>query len=173
MSDYQEEFEIVCSKCGQTDTIPFDPEDKPAVYCHGCHRDAIREKQQRERSAPRKRHGTRVSLRIECPECGQEAELDYVPKGVALDEVLCPDCFGEENESSRWEEVQRQKEREQTSEWEIECAKCGRPDFLNFEPDRNKDYLCTRCFYKHEEPKKGKGKKEALGRGVYVRKDDS
>lgn len=168
-------FDIVCAKCGKEETLPFEPKNKKqeAMYCRECYQRAVREKQQRERSSPRKKHGTRVSLQIECAECGKETELDYVPKGVSLDEMRCEDCFEEEAEGTRWEEIQRIKRKEHQDEWEIECAECGRPDWLNFEPDAGKDYYCTRCFYEHEEPNAERVQnKESVGHGVYIRRSE-
>jgi CxxC-x17-CxxC domain-containing protein len=166
-------YEIVCSKCGQEDEIPIDPGEKSAVYCRDCYKEAVREKQEREQSSPRKKHGTRVNLNIECAECGQEADLDYVPKGVPLDEVVCEECFESEAEGTRWEEVKRIKNQERTDEWVFECSECGREDVLNFEPEPNKDYQCTRCFYEHEEPDRERMEnKEAAGPGVFIRRGD-
>jgi len=168
-------FDIVCAKCGREDTLPFEPNDKKreAMYCRECYRKAVREKQQRERSSPRKKHGTRVSLRIECAECGEEAELDYVPKGVSLDEMLCETCFEEGAEGTRWEEIKRIKQKERTDEWTITCAECGRTDVLSFQPDPGEDYYCTRCFYEHEEPDAERiAGKESVGDGVYIRRKE-
>ncbi len=172
MSD-SDTYTIVCSKCGNEDEIPIDPGEKSAVYCRECYREAVREKQRRERESPRKKHGTRVSLNIECAECGEETELDYVPKGVSLDEILCEQCFEQEAEGTRWEEVKRIKDRERTDEWLFDCAECGREDVLNFEPQSNKDYLCTRCFYEHEEPEPERVEnKESVADGVFIRRGD-
>lgn len=176
MSETEEKrdgWEIICSRCGKGARIPFDPEDRAAVYCQECYKVAVQQKREREQSSPRKKHGTRVSLQIECAECGKEAELDYVPRGVSLDEMVCPECFEEEAKGTRWEEVQRQKRRESQSEWAIDCVRCGRTEYLNEKPDPNKDYLCTRCFYEHAEPSPERvDNKESLAEGVYIRKDD-
>ena len=176
MSDRKDDgFDIVCAKCGREETLPFEPKDKKksAMYCQECYQQAVREKRARERNAPRKKHGTRVSLQIECAECGKETELDYVPKGVPLDEIRCDECFEAEAEGTRWAEVKEQKRREQATEWSFECAECGRTDVLNFEPDPGRDYYCTRCFYEHEEPHHERVEgKESVGHGVFIRRKD-
>ena len=168
------QWEIECSKCDKLDTIPFEPYEDAAVYCRRCYERDKRERQKRERSSPRKQHGTRVSFNIVCAECGREAELDYVPKGISMHEMQCPDCFEDETESGRWKQVRDVKQREQASEWSFDCAKCGRTDWLNFEPNRHKDYLCTRCFYRQADPKHERlENKESVGPGVFIRKNKS
>jgi CxxC-x17-CxxC domain-containing protein len=168
------QWEIECSKCDKLDTIPFEPYEDAAVYCRRCYERDKRQRQKRERSSPRKQHGTRVSFNIVCSECGSEAELDYVPKGISMDEMQCPDCFEDETESGRWKQVRDVKKKEQTSEWSFDCAKCGRTDWLNFEPNRHKDYLCTRCFYRQADPKHERLEdKQSVGPGVFIRKSKS
>lgn len=103
--------------------------------------------------APRHTHGTRVSFSFTCAECGTSATLDYVPKGTPMDEVLCEECLQDsEEKSSRWHEVREQKKREQKVEWEITCADCERTDYLPFEPEPDREYLCERCFQGHQQP---------------------
>jgi CxxC-x17-CxxC domain-containing protein len=172
MSD-DETFEITCSKCGEEDTIPFEPTRGEAVYCHDCYVADQREKERRERNAPRKKHGTRVSLQIECAACGKEAELDYMPRGKSLDELLCSDCFDQGEAGDRWREIRQHKRDERKDEWLFDCDECGRTDVLNFKPEPDEEYLCTRCFYNHAEPEPERvEEKEEIGEGVYIREDD-
>lgn len=175
----REEHEIICYFCGEESTIPVDPGRRKKVYCWECFEEVREEKQaKRERRAPRRRHNTRVAFRIECSECGSEDELDYVPKGVSMDEILCTDCFeakeeAEDKEHSRWKEVREHKNEEQRREWDITCVECGRLDHLPFKPDPNKDYRCTRCFHEHARPQNERLRdKQQVGRGVYIRKND-
>ncbi|MFB6264764.1 MAG: CxxC-x17-CxxC domain-containing protein [Bradymonadaceae bacterium] len=173
MAENEDVWEITCSRCGGEGTVPFEPAEDSAVYCRDCFREVRREERRREESSPRKKHNTRVSFQITCSECGEEAELDYVPRGVDLDEVMCEECFRRESESIRWRQVQDRKERERKSEWTFECAECGRTDVLNFEPEPDRDYRCARCFYDQAEPDPERVEsKERVGRGVYIRRDE-
>ena len=168
--DQLETYEIVCAECGDDAEVPFEPDEDADVYCQSCHETIERNRRRRaERDSPRKQHGTRVSFHITCAECGEEAELDYVPKGVSLDEALCLDCLHEqENEESRWAEVRRRKTRERKSEWSIECAECGATDYLHFEPEDDRDYYCTSCYHQHEEPDSERlDDMQSIGRNVY------
>lgn len=170
------DWRILCARCGEESTLPFDPGDRPDVYCRSCYDEVRRQEQKRrEDNAPRRRHNTRVAFRIECSKCGQEDQLDYVPKGVSMDEILCSDCFEQEKggESSRWKEIRDKKAREQQLEWSFDCDKCGRTDYLNFPPKDDREYFCTRCFFEHHEAQPERVEDaEDVGRGVYIRKKD-
>lgn len=171
----EETWEIVCAECGEPDEVPFEPDDDEELLCQSCYQEAERERRRRaERESPRKQHGTRVTCRITCAECGEEAELDYVPKGVSIEEALCQDCLqDQQEEGSRWTEVRRRKTRERKSEWSIECARCGATDYLHFEPQDDRDYYCTRCYHRHEEPDNDRlGDLRSVGRNVYVPGDE-
>lgn len=173
MSDERDTWEITCARCGDEAEVPFEPAAGSAAYCRECYREVRREERRREKNAPRKKHDTRVSFQITCSNCGEEAELDYVPRGVSLEEVMCEACFRVESESIRWRKVQDRKEREQKSEWSFQCVECGRTDYLNFEPDPDRDYACARCFYDQAEPDPERVEsKERLGRGLFIRRKD-
>ena len=177
--DSGEEYDVICEICGKETTVPFEPKSGRSVYCTECY--LIRKEkhdEKKEKKAPRKTHGTRVSFPITCARCGAEETLDYVPKGVKLSEALCSDCVRETHgEQSRWSQVSEKKRQEQKGEWEITCARCGRTDYLKFEPKPDKDYYCVRCFHQHEEPSPDRLEdKKQVGRAVYVRRpgdDDS
>jgi len=170
MAETNEWYDIVCSKCGEEAQIPFEPDRDNAVYCQDCYQNALEE---RRESAPRRTHGTRVQFNITCAECGADDTLDYVPKGKSPDELLCRDCFEEQaNEASHYHTVKEEREEERRQVWEFECDECGRVDTLNFKPKEDREYLCTRCFYEHESPSDTKAPKQAVSRGVYVRKPD-
>jgi CxxC-x17-CxxC domain-containing protein len=171
----QERWEIVCSICGEEDTVPFEPRRNATLYCRECHK-VRKEKINKGKvnKAPRIKHNTRVSFPITCSQCGQEETLDYVPKGLKLSEALCSDCVRSTyGEKSRWHEINESKQQEKKGEWDFECAECGRQDYLKFEPDPEEDYLCVRCFNEHENPKRERQTpKKRVGRAVYVRKKD-
>ncbi len=168
-------YPIICSLCGAKARVPFRPRKNEEVFCPDCFKFKRKDvNRQRQRKSPRKKHGTRVMFPIVCAQCGREETLDYVPKGVAMDEVLCSECvrttYGDE---SRWSQITEQKQTEQQGEWEFECAECGRQDYLKFPPKPDKDYLCVRCYNEQESPNTGRlrGKKR-VGRTVYIRKSD-
>ena len=169
-------YSVVCTLCGEDAEVPFRPKKDQEVFCAHCYkfkRTSVKKK--RERSSPRKKHGTRVTFPIECALCGNEEVLDYVPKGVPLSEVLCSECVRRTHgDVSRWSEIKSSKEVEAQKEWEIVCATCGRTDYLHFPPDPDEDYFCVRCYNEQAtpSPERLKGKKR-VGRAVYIRNKES
>jgi CxxC-x17-CxxC domain-containing protein len=171
----KEEYAIVCSICGVDATVPFEPRRNAKLLCRECHKVRQAKKNKAKvHQAPRIKHNTRVSFPITCSQCGQEETLDYVPKGIKLSEALCSDCVRETyGDKSRWKEIKESKEQEKKGEWEFECAECGREDYLKFEPDPEKEYLCVRCYNEQENPNRERVQnKKRIGRAVYVRKPD-
>lgn len=158
--------------------MPFDPRGKQDLLCRECHK--VRQtklNERREARAPRKKHGTRVSFPIDCTMCGAEETLDYVPKGLKLSEALCSDCVrATYGDKSRWQQISETKALEAQREWTIECATCGREDYLNFEPKPEREYQCVRCFHDQARPRHAgepTPKKKRIGRAVYVRRGGS
>lgn len=111
-------------------------------------------------------------LPITCSECGEKDTLDYVPKGAALDDVLCRACalktFGPDSD---WARIDRYKERDTQKEYEFSCDECGRTDYLPFQPHKDRTYLCNLCRFDHETPSKGRlaGREKTAG-GVFIRR---
>jgi CxxC-x17-CxxC domain-containing protein len=168
-------YTITCTLCGSKDQVPFRPRPDHDVFCGDCYkfkRTGVQKR--RESKAPRVKHGTRVMFPIQCAQCGERETLDYVPKGVSLNDVLCSNCvrttYGDE---SRWAEISEKKVAEKQAEWSFDCAECGRADYLKFAPKPDEDYLCVRCYNEHESPspQRLQGKKR-VGRAVYIRKSD-
>ncbi|MEM1350178.1 MAG: hypothetical protein AAGI01_16585 [Myxococcota bacterium] len=106
-------YPIVCSVCGKTDTLPFEPEHTAGVMCRECHEIYLEVQREKRTKNPRSKHGTRVSLPITCAACGKREILNYIPKGRKLDELLCSECaqthFGEHAE---WIAEKKRIERE-------------------------------------------------------------
>ena len=69
-------YDFTCSSCGDVDQVPFEPDRE--LRCKECMR---AEREIRQRKAPRRKHNTRVSMPINCAECGKREVLDYIPKG--------------------------------------------------------------------------------------------
>lgn len=168
-------YPIVCTLCGEKARVPFKPRRDQKVFCPDCFkfkREEINKKKQRQ--SPRKKHGTRVTFPIVCAQCGTKETLDYVPKGVALHEVMCSECVrAEHGEKSRWAQIRQTKESEQQAEWSFDCAECGREDYLKFEPKPDQTYLCGRCYDEQEAPSRERleGKKR-VDEAVFIRKSD-
>jgi CxxC-x17-CxxC domain-containing protein len=165
---------IICSECQSPDEVPFTPREGSEVLCKKCFQARRQSKAAPKKHIPRKQHGTRVSLLIDCSACGKPANLDYMPKGTSLDDVMCQECAARKfGEKSKWGEITRQKEREQTTEWQIVCELCGREDYVHFEPQVGRTYECTRCYHDHQDPDKERleGRKQ-LDQSVFIRKRD-
>jgi ribosomal protein L44E len=103
-------------------------------------------------NAPRKKHGTRVVMNFVCSGCGLESSLDYKPKGVPLNEILCEACMKAQGKV-RWEMVREKKEMEtKKRSWMMTCTECGRQEESSKPPRRGKPYICRRCFREEASP---------------------
>jgi ribosomal protein L37AE/L43A len=102
-------------------------------------------------NAPRKKHGTRVTITFVCAGCGANAQLDYKPRGVALTDLLCEECMGAKEGTDRWKLV-RDKKKSETSQkmFEVTCMECGTKDTLSH-PAKN-GWTCMRCKLEHATP---------------------
>ena len=163
---------IICSQCKAIEDVDEAPEAAGAVLCTQCIAEA-RQRRRPRKNIPRKQHGTRVMLPITCSECGAKDTLDYVPKGAALDDVLCRECASDQfGTDSDWARVQRAKQREDKNrEYAFDCDTCGRTDYLPFEPHPERTYECNLCRLDHDTPSKERiaNRKKAAG-GVFIRR---
>lgn len=171
---HKKTYRITCTLCGNKDKVPFRPKPDQDVFCGDCYkykREGVH--RGRESKAPRVKHGTRVMLPIECALCGKNETLDYVPKGIALQDVLCSECMrSTHGEESRWKEISQKKVAEKKAEWTFNCSECGREDYLKFEPKPEEDYQCGRCFKEQHSPSPERlaGRKK-VGPAVFIRKN--
>jgi hypothetical protein len=138
---------IVCDVCGKADQIKYLPADEAAqIMCNDCFKTI---KEERERSIPRKAHGTRVSFPIKCAECGKNETLDYIPKGH-INDPLCTECaaahFGDRD---NFRLTNKTKARDNKTHWNAKCMDCGRIEILMAAPAP--DFLCSRCYNDHEQ----------------------
>jgi len=83
-------FNIVCSKCGREDTLPFVPRTKGEILCHVCAEDVFGENWA---------HGRQVDYPDEytfkCDQCGREDHVRFRPREGK--KLLCRHCLhGEE-----------------------------------------------------------------------------
>ena len=167
-----------CPRCGVEATLPFTPTNPDRVMCRECYRetDGKGHDMSRTAGAPRRKHGTRVAITIDCAKCGKQAQLDYAPKGVKLSELMCEGCVAEElGQDSKWAIVREAKERETRAmgqnEFKINCAQCGREDLIPGRKQRGREYLCQRCHHEQEQPDRSRlAGKQSLGGGVFVRR---
>ena len=137
--------EFTCADCGAIDHVPFEP--NPGLICKEC---LWAEKEIRERRAPRRQHGTRVSIEITCAQCGRLETLDHMPRGKKLDELMCVECAEEAlGKNSRWKRVRQQKRREQSQTWRVPCEECNRPIYLNMKPQEGRMQICNNCRFDH------------------------
>lgn len=160
---------INCSICNAEEDVPFEPKEGSEVLCRACFKAKKKANKPPQKHIPRTKHGTRVSLFIDCSDCGKQAELDYVPKGTSIADALCGECAAKRfGDKSRWAEVNREKDAETRTEWAFNCHVCGREDYLKFAPDPKRIYECNRCYSDQEEPSKERLKDKAP-----VKKDNS
>ena len=146
-------YDFTCSSCGDVDQVPFEPDRE--LRCKECMR---AEREIRQRKAPRRKHNTRVSMPINCAECGKREVLDSIPKGKKLDELLCSSCAQEAlGKKSTWNEVRRQKQHEARTTWTKSCDECGKKIILMMKPWPEREYYCNDCEHDHE-----RGDKDAL-----------
>jgi CxxC-x17-CxxC domain-containing protein len=171
------EYEFTCKRCGEHGSVPFEPNDPDDVLCRECYEETGGRTYDLSKvtRAPRRKHNTRVAFAIVCSECGKEDELDYVPKGVPMSEILCKKCMADvAGEKSRWALVEEQKSQEQRKKnrWEFICADCGCLDQLPFEPHDDREYFCYDCYLRRqrEEELERRGSKHDLGDNVFIRR---
>jgi CxxC-x17-CxxC domain-containing protein len=171
-------YEFNCPRCGNPGQVPFEPTNPDSVLCADCHEETGGKTYDMSKAAkaPRRKHNTRVTLNIVCADCGKEAELDYVPKGVSIPEMKCNECMAESQEDdSQWKLVQEMKEREQRSGkqlYEINCSACEKETMLPFKPDPAKTYFCKSCYENDGKPVGPTHKdepKQSLGQNVFIR----
>jgi len=166
MAETRKMYPFKCASCGVTGEVPFKPEN--SVLCRDCMQ---AEREIRRRKAPRRRHGTRVSIPITCVECGKEEILDYMPKGKKLDELMCSDCMSESlGKASRWSAVMKDKSSSESRSWRVDCRGCGVDVFINSRPWPDRDYFCVSCENEFEPGNKDALEKaEKVGAGVHKR----
>lgn len=175
--DEQSRFEFECVRCGELGSVPFQPRNPEKLLCRDCYAETGGKTYDLSRvtKAPRRKHDTRVAFAITCSECGKDDELDYVPKGVPMDEVLCHDCMAARaGEESRWALVEQQKDRERRRRrtYAFVCDTCGCESELPFKPHPDRTYDCYDCFLgkQREEEEVSRGPKHDLGENVFIRR---
>ncbi len=131
------QYEIVCSHCGKTDTVPFKPYEDSVVLCHEC-----------KNNPNVARVGGKIMHTIICAACGQESQVPFKPDDGSR--VLCRECHLKERE-------EKQRSREYYSKQhpsvvngtkvhvEIKCEKCGCVDVLPYLPKTHGAILCRQC----------------------------
>jgi CxxC-x17-CxxC domain-containing protein len=171
-------YQFTCPRCGNPGEVPFEPTNPDNVLCKDCHEETGGKTYDLSKAtkAPRRKHNTRVTLNIVCAECGVEAELDYVPKGVSISEMKCKSCMAKsQDDDSQWKLIEELKSREQKSgrpTYEIECSACGKSTDLPFKPDPNKTYFCKSCYEndgKPVVPNRSSEPRQSLGQNVFIR----
>ncbi len=171
-------YQFTCPRCGNPGEVPFEPSNPDRVLCADCHKETDGKTYDLSGAAkaPRRKHNTRVTLNIVCADCGKDAELDYVPKGVAIADMKCNDCMSKSKEDdSQWKMIREMKDREQSSGremHEIDCSACGKPTTLPFRPDPGKTYFCKSCYENDGKPvvTHKDAPKQSLGGNVFIRR---
>ncbi len=123
-------------------------------------------------NAPRKTHGTRVAFTFVCAGCGAESTLDYKPKGVPVEHLLCEDCMSSADKAGRWKLIRTKKEWEERKRtFELVCTECGNIEYSNRPPRKGRDHVCERCLMEQAQPDKSRlaGAHRVEG-GVMVRR---
>lgn len=133
----EQEYEITCSHCGKSDTVPFQPYEGSVVLCRECKRNPNVE-----------RIGGKIQHTIICAVCGKENRVPFKPDPGSR--VLCRECHAAERE-------EKQRSREYFAKnhpsvmfnvktrIEIRCERCGNLDSLPFVPKTQGQILCRQC----------------------------
>lgn len=122
--------------------------------------------------APRRKHGTRVAFTFQCAGCEKEATLDYKPKGIPVDELLCEECMSSQENAGRWKLIRSKKAMEdQKKTFELVCSECENIEYSRHPPKRDREHLCERCLMEQAQPDKSRleGAARVEG-GVMMRK---
>lgn len=175
-----ERLEFTCKRCGELGTVGFQPRDINDLLCRDCFEETGGKTYDLSNltKAPRRKHDTRVAFRISCAQCGKDDELDYVPKGVPMSEVLCKECMlAKKGEASRWALVEREKLREQNKRptYDVPCTDCGAIESLPFKPQPDREYFCYMCYLTRQRieefgaPAERTPRQEA-GKNVFIRR---
>ncbi len=132
-----ESYSIVCSHCGKSDTVPFQPYEGSVVLCRDCKNNPNVE-----------RIGGKIQHTIICAVCGKENRVPFKPDPGSR--VLCRECHAAERE-----EKQRSREyfaknhpsvlNNVKTRIEIRCDRCGSLDSLPFVPKTQGQILCRQC----------------------------
>lgn len=170
-------YDFTCKRCSEVASVPFHPRDPDDLLCSDCYEETGGRTYDLSNvpKAPRRKHGTRVAFRIDCAQCGKEDELDYVPKGVPVDEILCKECMSAKaGGQSRWAMVEEQKLSEQRKKmrYDFTCTSCGCLDQLPFQPHEDREYFCYDCYLEKQraDELERRGSKHDLGDNVFIRK---
>lgn len=130
-------YSIICSHCGKSDTVPFQPYEGSVVLCRECKNNPNVE-----------RVGGKVQHTIICAVCGKENRVPFKPDPGSR--VLCRECHAAERE-------EKQRSREYFAKnhpsvlfnvktrIEIRCDRCGSLDSLPFVPKTQGQILCRQC----------------------------
>lgn len=131
------QYEIVCSHCGKTDTVPFKPYEDSVVLCREC-----------KKNPNVSRVGGKIMHTIICAVCGKENQVPFRPDPGSR--VLCRECHLKERE-------EKQRSREYYNRHhpaivnntkvrvEIKCERCGCDDVLPYLPKTHGAILCRQC----------------------------
>lgn len=175
-----ERIEFTCKRCAEIGTVGFQPRDIDDLLCRDCFEETGGKTYDLSNltKAPRRKHNTRVAFRMTCSQCGQDDELDYVPKGVPMDEVLCKACMlAKSGDASRWALVEREKLREQNKRpaHETKCADCGNIELLPFKPQADREYFCYSCYLTRQRIEEfgapvDRTPRQEAGKNVFIRR---
>ncbi len=130
-------YEITCSHCGKTDTVPFKPYDGSVVLCHEC-----------MNNPNVSRVGGKILHTIICSVCGKENKVPFKPDPGSR--VLCREChIAEREEKQRSREYYAKHHPSVVNNTkvsvEIRCERCGCKDVLPFVPKTHGAILCRQC----------------------------
>lgn len=98
----QVRFNVVCARCGASDTLPFVPKTQGAMLCRACAEEVFGPDWAHGRELPAKRD----TYEITCAKCGKPDRVPFEPKPER--EYLCRGCMRGEEQPSH-ERLKRMK----------------------------------------------------------------
>jgi CxxC-x17-CxxC domain-containing protein len=85
---------------------------------------------------------------VPCGDCGKVMQLRFTPR--TGQRLLCPECFSAREQASEKRKAEAAERKKTPSNtriiFNIECARCGKKETVNFVPKRRDEAMCSTCF---------------------------
>ncbi len=139
-------YDAVCSECGESFQVPFEPDPERTILCKACLR-ASKEAKFNGRNEEHREHREHREPReienytIVCSHCGKEDTVPFKPYEGSV--VLCRECMNNPNVARVGGKIYHT----------IICSVCGKENKVPFKPDPGSRVLCRECHAAEREEK--------------------